>query len=229
MKALIKIDTRGEERLVSAKELHEKLGIKKDFTDWFKYQAEILGLVEGVHFTPFLGKSQGGRPGQDYVLLLDIAKNICMTSRGKAAQKIRDYFIEVEKKYKVYGTLIQGQEGQVLDLIIATAEEMKGISQKVDSLGKLITIDSGEQRKIQRTISKRAYERLKDLLGEGKEKTASGQAALRKIFPKIHKEIRNKFGVPSYRDVKRQDLESVINIITLFIEDRNTREDILEL
>lgn len=97
---LIKIDVnQNNEQVVSARELHEALGIKKDFTDWFKYQVDKLGLEDGKDFTPILGKSTGGRPSQDYALPIDIAKHLCMVSGGEKAWQIRDYFIECEKKW----------------------------------------------------------------------------------------------------------------------------------
>ena len=81
--------------------MHENLGIKKDFTDWFKYQIEKLELREGFEFTPILGKTseQGGRPATDFAVPLDIAKHICMISGGENAYKIREYFIQVERAW----------------------------------------------------------------------------------------------------------------------------------
>lgn len=102
MADLVKIQTNDNlEQVVSARELHEKLGIQKDFTDWFKYQASKLGLIEGKDFTPILGKTseRGGRPSIDYIIPIDIAKHICMVSGGERAHIIRQYFIEVEKAW----------------------------------------------------------------------------------------------------------------------------------
>lgn len=102
MNELIKVEVnQNNEQAVSARELHEKLGIKKDFTDWFKYQIEKLGLREGFEFTPILGKTseQGGRPSADYAVPLDIAKHLCMISGGEKAHSIREYFIQVERAW----------------------------------------------------------------------------------------------------------------------------------
>lgn len=100
MNELITIQVTDEgDQAVSARELHEGLGIKKDFTDWFKQQVERIGLVEGRDFTPFEGKSTGGRPSTEYVVTLDIAKHLCMISGGEKAHQIREYFIQVEKAW----------------------------------------------------------------------------------------------------------------------------------
>ena len=100
MNSLIKIDVNENyEQVVSARELHEKLGIGKDFTDWFKYQTERLNLSEEIHFTTILGKSTGGRPSTDYLVPLEIAKHLCMISGGEMAWQIRDYFIQIERAW----------------------------------------------------------------------------------------------------------------------------------
>jgi phage antirepressor YoqD-like protein/phage anti-repressor protein len=86
--------------------VHEKLEISTDFTDWFKYQADRLDLVDGRDFTPILGESTGGRPSADYLAPIDIAKNICLMSTGPKAQEIRTYLIEVEKAWNSPASVI---------------------------------------------------------------------------------------------------------------------------
>lgn len=100
MNELIRIQTNDSmEQIVSARELHEKLGIEKHFSQWWAYQTERLGLIEGKDFLTTLLESQGGRPGTDYLIPLDIAKHLCMVSGGERAHIIRQYFIEVEKAW----------------------------------------------------------------------------------------------------------------------------------
>lgn len=102
MSNIIQIQTNDNmEQVISARELHEKLGIQKDFTDWFKYQAAKIGLIEGKDFTTILGETseRGGRPSVDYIIPIDIAKHICMMSGGENAHAIRQYFIQVEKAW----------------------------------------------------------------------------------------------------------------------------------
>jgi anti-repressor protein len=101
MNELIKIQTNENGQAVSARELHERLGISKHFTDWFKQQSERLGLTEGEGFITFRGETSeiGGRPSTDYIIPIDIAKHLAMISGGENAYKIREYFIQVEKAW----------------------------------------------------------------------------------------------------------------------------------
>lgn len=86
---------------VNARELHEKLGNKKQFANWIQLRIEQYGFVENQDFQVFNQKvknSNGGRSRKEYVLSLDMAKELCMVENNDAGRRIRKYFIEVEKK-----------------------------------------------------------------------------------------------------------------------------------
>lgn len=98
MKELIKISEQNGKQAVSARELHELLNVKKDFSDWCKRMFSY-GFIENKDFTPIWGKSTGGRPSTDYALTIECAKEISMLQRTERGKQARQYFIEVEKKY----------------------------------------------------------------------------------------------------------------------------------
>lgn len=86
---------------VNARELHEKLGNKKQFANWIQLRIEQYGFVENQDFQVFNQKvknSNGGRSRKEYALSLDMAKELCMVENNDAGRRIRKYFIEVEKK-----------------------------------------------------------------------------------------------------------------------------------
>lgn len=86
---------------VNARELHEKLGNKKQFANWIQLRIEQYGFVENQDFQVFNQKvknSNGGRSRKEYALSLDMAKELCMVESNDAGRRIRKYFIEVEKK-----------------------------------------------------------------------------------------------------------------------------------
>ncbi len=96
MQELVKITEQDGRQVVSARELHTFLEVPTHFTDWAKRMFEY-GFSEQVDFIPILGESTGGRPGTDYVLTLDCAKEICMIQRTEKGKQARLYFIEMEK------------------------------------------------------------------------------------------------------------------------------------
>lgn len=88
------------EQVVSARSLHEALGIVKRFSAWWEDQVSRLNLVADRDYTPYLQvHPQNHQELKDYILPLDIAKHLCMVSGGEKAWQIRDYFIECEKKW----------------------------------------------------------------------------------------------------------------------------------
>jgi len=88
---------------VNARDLHQKLEVKKQFADWFKYQIKSLRLVENTDFISFhknVKREIGSTKITEYVITLDIAKHIAMASRTDNGFKVRNYFIEVEKQFE---------------------------------------------------------------------------------------------------------------------------------
>ncbi len=92
-----------QEKLVDARELHEKLENKRQFSDWIKQRIEQYGFIENVDYTTFHNfvkreNSNLGSKTTEYALTLDTAKEIAMVENNEQGKKIRRYFIEVEKK-----------------------------------------------------------------------------------------------------------------------------------
>lgn len=86
------------EPTVLGRELHEFLGVKTLYKDWFPRMVEY-GFTEGKDFSSFLSESTGGRPSTDHFLTIDMAKEICMIQRTEVGKQARQYFIQVEKDY----------------------------------------------------------------------------------------------------------------------------------
>lgn len=84
---------------VDARSVHETLEIITRFDDWFRRRVEEFGFVEGEDFSSKMSKTPlGGRPRIDYILTLDMAKELAMVERNEMGRKMRRYFIECEKR-----------------------------------------------------------------------------------------------------------------------------------
>lgn len=101
MEEIIKINQNEQgEAQVSARDLHKALNVKARFNDWITRMIEY-GFTEGVDFYSFLSKtSNGGRPSIEYNLTISTAKEIAMLQRNEKGKQVRNYFIQVEKRYK---------------------------------------------------------------------------------------------------------------------------------
>ena len=117
MNEIIKINYENAERpTVSGRELHEALGIKTAYKDWFPRMCEY-GFSEGVDFCSFLSESTGGRPSTDHAITIDMAKEICMIQRTEKGKQCRQYFLDLEKAWNtpemVIGRALQIAKKQI--------------------------------------------------------------------------------------------------------------------
>ena len=94
-------------------------------------------------------------------------------------------------------------------LSLETSEEVAELKYEVHQIKNMvteqITIDYGEQRKFQKLVAKRVYQ------------IASAPDERTSLFRELHREIKDRFGVPSYKDIKRKDFESAILYIGAWI------------
>lgn len=98
MNELIKITYNNDRPAVSARDLHDFLEVKTAYKDWFPRMCEY-GFTEGEDFCSFLSESTGGRPAQDAVLTIDMAKEICMIQRNEKGKLARQNFLQIEKDW----------------------------------------------------------------------------------------------------------------------------------
>ena len=104
------------------------------------------------------------------------------------------------------------------DLIIMQAQEVKKVKEKVDNLEyrveNKITLDSGEQRNVTKEVGKRVYERS--------EKTG---VPVKILYQALYRDLKDIFGVASYKDIKQKDLEDALKYIKNWIEIAEIREN----
>jgi len=89
------------EPVVSGRQLHEALGVKTKYADWFNRMIDY-GFAENQDFLLLKNEQQTGRGGHnkvDHVIKLDMAKEIAMIQRTERGKQVRQYFIQVEKDF----------------------------------------------------------------------------------------------------------------------------------
>lgn len=97
---------------VSAKALHESLGVGRDFSTWIDGRIKDYGFIKGADYlnldSPKRGNqstnniqtiaSHGGdRRSKDYFLSMNMAKELGMVERTEQGRLIRQYFIKCEE------------------------------------------------------------------------------------------------------------------------------------
>ena len=123
MNEIIKINYENAERpTVSGRELHEALGIKTPYTQWFDRMKEY-GFAENTDFITVhknVIRSDGSIMPQtqfDHQLTIDMAKELCMIQRTEKGKQCRQYFLELEKAWNtpemVIGRALQIAKKQI--------------------------------------------------------------------------------------------------------------------
>ena len=114
---VIQKDFNGEKkRFVSARELHHWLGVGKRFATWITDRISKYDFVEDLDYfitipnfgnglnTQITGKIIDAKTGKvvakEYVISVDMAKELAMVENSEVGKMVRKYFIRVEGEFK---------------------------------------------------------------------------------------------------------------------------------
>ena len=114
---VIQKDFNGEKkRFVNARELYKWLGVGRDFSNWIKDRIKKYDFVEDLDFFLAFAKFGEGFDGfnkakavdpksgkilaKEYVISIDMAKELAMLENNEMGKKVRKYFIRVESDFK---------------------------------------------------------------------------------------------------------------------------------
>ncbi|MCT2893953.1 antA/AntB antirepressor family protein [Lacticaseibacillus paracasei] len=156
MNELIKTITRDDGTIaVSGRELHDFLKVGKDFSSWFKDMAEY-GFEVGKDFSPISVKTpNGGRPRIEYVMTLDMAKEVAMIQRTDRGKQARQYFIEIDKQaHRDMTGLSPATRAAVAATQALAAQErrLNRVDAKVDAISDIVSISTMDWRRATRDI-----------------------------------------------------------------------------
>lgn len=84
---------------MNARELHEFLESKYQFSNWITDRINQYGFSEGVDFVA-IKNSLYSPPRREYHLSIDMAKELAMVERNDKGRLARTYFIECERRMK---------------------------------------------------------------------------------------------------------------------------------
>lgn len=161
MNELIKTITRGDGTIaVSGRELHDFLEVDTPYTQWFDRMIDY-GFTQNIDFKGLSQKSEkpiGGRPRIDHVMTLDMAKEVAMIQRTDRGKQARQYFLEVERRYKqgqidISGLSLQAQAALAAAQAIAAQEQrLNKVSSKVDAISDIVATSTMDWRKATRDL-----------------------------------------------------------------------------
>ena len=116
---------------VSARELHEGLGVEQRFNDWINRRIKKYGFEENTDYTCLTQKrvtqrtngQKGTATEKDYIITVDMAKELCMVENNDLGRKFRKYFIECEKKLQEVQQPKQMSDMEILSRAVLISQE----------------------------------------------------------------------------------------------------------
>ena len=176
--------------------------------DEFSEEISLLKIQESTY------KNDRGREYPMFILSLNQAKQILMRESKFVRKAMINYIEKLEEQIKNPFANLSMQQ-----MMIATLQEQEKIVDRVEVLENKvdneIRVDNGEQRKIQRAVATRVYQRL-DIVPELIEDK-------KYMFQAIYRDLKDRFGVASYRDIKRKDLRDCLEYVSAWIEPADLR------
>lgn len=86
------------EKVVTGRELHERLGVTERYSKWFD-RMRAYGFKEGIDYTPYqMVHPQNKQNITTHLLKFDMAKHIAMIQRTDTGFEIRQKLIDLEKQ-----------------------------------------------------------------------------------------------------------------------------------
>ena len=86
---------------VNSRDVYEYLEIDTKYATWIKRAIDKYDFEEDVDYVILKNGNNplGGRPEKDYLVTMDMAKELCMISNTPKGKETRKIFIQADKKY----------------------------------------------------------------------------------------------------------------------------------
>lgn len=187
---------------VNAREIHTYLEVKTKFADWIKRAIEKYDFVQDEDYS-ILKNGNGNNAFIDYIVTLDMAKELCMLENNPKGKETRKYFITFEKKAKAIINS-QSTEIQLMKQMITTLEKTES---RVTTLEQTKRLEAWQEKALQDAKNQKVYEIANkyDLIND--------KAMIKKLHSRIWKKLKNYYNVPRYTEICCIHYEEAKNII----------------
>ncbi|WP_282140298.1 ORF6N domain-containing protein [Cytobacillus oceanisediminis] len=217
--------SQGGKRVLTTIQLAEVFGTEAKIINR-NFQRNADRYVQGKHYFALSGEElrefKGSRQIDDSlkftsILYLWTEKGTWLHAKSINTEKAWDaYEMLVDEYYSIKEDLVPLSKDQALVTVLRTTadlmEDTQTIKAEQHKIRKLvyeidnkveehITLSSGEQRRVQKGIAQKVYE------------LESNPEFRSKLFRELHRELKDRFGVASYKDIKRKELQLALSYI----------------
>lgn len=175
---------------VNAREIYDYLEIKTPFSMWIRRAIEKYDFMENIDFTTHsfvIGKATQ----VDYIVTLNMAKELAMLENNPKGKETRKYLIYFEETAKEIITT-QSQEIQLLQGMLNTISKMDS---RVVQLEQTRKLENWQEKQLIDSKNFKVYELAK------KHDLENDASMIRKLHSRVWKAVKRKFNVPRYNEV----------------------------
>lgn len=151
--------------------------------------------------------------------------SLVLSSKLPGAKRFRRWVTsEVLPTLRRQGTYTMQTPKTAMELLRLQSQAMFELDERVnileDKLENQMTIDSGQQRQLQRAVGDRVMERVATVIPARMVRERKPY-----FFKAIYHDLKNRFGVPSYRDIRPADYPSAMAYIEAWVEPAELRTE----
>lgn len=144
--------------------------------------------------------------------------SLALSSKLPGAKRFRRWVTsEVLPTLRRRGTYTMNTPKSAMEMLRLQSQAMFELDDRVSSLEEKVenqmTIDHGQQRQLQRAVGDRVMERVATVLPARLVRERKPE-----FFRSIYHDLKNRFGVPSYRDIRPADYAAAMAYVENWIE-----------
>ena len=192
---------------INAREIHEYLKVKTKFADWIKRAIEKYDFVENKDFS-ILKNGNGTNAFIDYIVTLEMGKELAMLENNPKGKEIRKQFIDFELKGK---SLIQ-QQSQEIQLLQGMLNTITKMDNRVTELEQTRRLENWQELALHDSKNKKVYS-----IAE-KHDLINDKEMIRKLHSRVWKCLKKRFNVPRYNEIPSiyfNEAKATINNLSL--------------
>lgn len=170
----------------NAREIHNYLGVKTRFNDWINRAIEKYDFIENIDYSIL---SNGN--SKDFVVTLDMAKELAMLENNPKGKETRKYFIEFEKQ----GKSLINQQSQEIQLLQGMLNTISKMDNRVTELEQTRRLENWQELALIEAKNKKVYS-----IAE-KHDLSNDKEMIRKLHSRVWKCLKKRFNVPRYNEI----------------------------
>jgi phage anti-repressor protein len=184
---------------VNARETYEYLGLAKgQFSRWIKSAIDKYDFVQNEDYITIDTDVEGIK---DYIVSLDMAKELCLVSNTPKGKETRKYFINFEKQYQRPLTINE----QIILIAQGHQEVNQRLTEIENKIENDITLTSAQKYHLKELVTKKVF--------EIKNNHNFDDSFAKKTYQRIWKKLKKHFIVSSYMEIPKSKFDEAVEIV----------------